>query len=264
MTVPEHEGLDVAAELGLNAGLNALNPLEVFSKAFGSAVDQDARKQFLGAYLEGVSQFFEGRGLVMPIGSHMEDILQPQGLSGFIKGLNRKKPNPQKELNPPSGEYTDPDTWAYTLSVITQQLYSEGYFLGFMIGLVRDCGLNLNQVEVPKDDAQYELFNRGLNAQPRKFTSLIGANFVSGGDQRIAIKLENWIYEGGLKLWLHQQGLDINLANKISHPEALAGFKGALDGDQIENEEVLNETPQSIGFELGQEARQQLGRDKVS
>lgn len=243
MTVPEHESLDAVKELGLNAGVNALNPLEEFSKKFGSTVDQDARQQFLNAYLEGVIQFFEGRGLVIPIGSHMESILQSQGLSGFIKGLNREKPNPQERLNPPSGKYTDPETWAYTLDLITRQLYSEGYFLGFMIGLARDYGLNLNQCEVPKDDAQYELFNKGTNAQPRVYTPLIGANFLFEGDQKIAIQLENWIYKGGLKLWLHQQGLDINFADKISHPEALEGFKTALSGEQITDTEIPEELP---------------------
>lgn len=263
MTTPEYRSLDTERELGLNAGLNALNPLDEFSKAFGDSVDQNTRKQFLEAYLQGVSQFFESRGLVMPIGSHMEDILQPQGLSGFIRGLNREKPNPQERLDPPSGEYTDPETWAYTLNLITQQLYSEGYFLGFMIGLAKDYDLNLCQLEVPKDAPQYELFNRGVNAQPRAFTPMIGANFVFEGDQKIAIQLENWIYEGGLKLWLHQQGLDANLADKISHPEVLEGFKATLSGEQIADTAMPEESPQSIGYRLGQIAREQLGIDKI-
>lgn len=257
MVTPEHGSLSTAKELGLSAGLNALNPLDEFSKTFGDTVDQNVRKQFLEAYLQGASQFFENRGLVMPIGSHMEDILQPQDLSGFIKGLNREKPNPQERLNPPSGEYSDPATWEYTLNIITQHLYSEGYFLGFMIGLARDYNLNLHAIEVPADAAQYELFNRGVNAQPRVFTPLIGANFVSEGDQKIAIKLESWIYEGGLKLWLHQRGLDINLADKISHPEALEGFKAALSGEQMTDMKIPEESPQSIGYRLGQAVRGQ-------
>lgn len=259
MSESDRLGESTPNELGLEAGKNALNPLEEFSKAFGDAFDQASRKQFLDSYLEGVTQFFEDHGLVMPIGSHMENILQPQGLSGFIKGLNREKPNPKEKLDPPWGEYTDPKIWEYTLDMISQHFYGEGYFLGFMIGLAKDYDLNLHQVEVPKDSAQFELFNKGLNGVPRVYTPLIGANFALEGDQKIAIRLEDWIYEGGLKLWLHKQGLNVELACKISHTEALKAFKLALVGKQ-EEVECVEDSPQNIGFLLGQTAREQLSR----
>jgi len=230
-------------DLGKLAGLSALSPLVELSKVFGDSVNQDDRKNFLAGYLEGVSEFFKGRGLVVPISSNLDIILQRDGLAGFIKGLNREKPSPQGRLVPPSGEYKDPA--------------GEGYFLGFMTGLANDYNLNLLGTEVPRNEEQFELFSRGLNTRPRVYTSLSGVNFVSEGDRQITIQLENWVYEAGLKLWLNQRGLDVNLANKISHPEALEAFELALEGGTLETEPAKN-SPQEVGFRLGQAAREQF------
>ncbi|GEM_PF-5173101 len=256
MTEPEQGNANTIKELGLSTGLNARNPLDEYTKAFGDSVDQDVRKQFLEGYLEGATKFFVDRGLVVPIGSHIGNIVHPRGLHGFIKGLNRENPN---NHNPTVKDDSEAAVWEYTLDLISDHLFTDGYFLGFMIGLARDYDLNLNQVEVPKDAEQYALFNRGLNAQPRTYSPLIGANFAFKGDQIIVIKLESWIYEGGLKLWLHQQGLDVGLADKISHPETLDAFKVALDGKQVEAERIAD-SPQDIGYRLGLVAREQLRR----
>ncbi len=255
MTESDVLGKKTPKDLGLETGKVALNPLEEFSKIFGDAFDQNSRKQFLDSYLKGVTQFFESRGLVMPIGSDLDDILQPQGLSGFIKGLNREKPNIQESLDSPSGEYTDPKTWEYTLNLFSQHLYGEGYFIGFMIGIARDYGLTFSAHEVPASPAQYELFNQGLNAKPLVFSSLIGENFHFKEDQQIVIMLEKMIYEGGLKLWLHGQGLDVELASKISHPEALEAFKQALAGELLDLSDSPPDSPQLSGYSLGQTAR---------
>lgn len=257
----EKPGVNTPKELGRTVGSKALNPLAEFLSLFGDSGNCGDRDQFIVGYLEGVTQFFEQRGLVMPIGSYMEDIRQQQGLVGFIKGLNREKPNPRERLTPPSGEYSDPAIEEYTFNMIAQHFYSEGYFLGFMIGLARDYNLNLCQAEVPKNAEEFKLFHRGLNAQPIAFSPSIGANFLFHEDQGIAIQLERWIYEGGLKLWLHLQGLDVNLTNKISHPEALGAFKTALKGEQNINGAPQG-SPQDIGYSLGQTAREKLNGKK--
>ncbi len=255
MTESDHVAETTPAELGLEAGKNAFDPLGEFSNTFGDAFDQASKKQFLDSYLVGIKQFFQERGLVVPILSHLEDISQSWGLSGFIQGLNRQRPNPKEGLEPPSGEYNDPKTWEYTLNLVVQITYEEGYFLGFMAGIARDYDLSFSHWEVPSNLGQFKVFCQGQNGEPRVYSpETIGANWATETDRKIALQFENQVYEGGLKLWLHERNLDMDLVSEISHPEALAAFKLALEGRALEADTIPG-SPQHTGYLLGQAAR---------
>ncbi|MCL5970012.1 MAG: hypothetical protein M1450_00720 [Patescibacteria group bacterium] len=260
----------VSYQEGLKIGSAAQSPLVLLgSPEFDSSgiVISDTQRESLLGYVKGLYLFMKKRRVKTPLLIHPENLdFQPM-FEGYIDGLNRQKPNIPEVLFERQ-ERTAKDkygtNWHVVLKGVKDLTYGEGYYLGFLLSLARDYPFNLNMFKgkIPDSPSLYKAFEAGVNAQSIASALFNGDIGLTHEEDRKSYKQDHFLsYVTGLRLWLHDHGIDIKIADELIHPEALSAFKHALNGGIIEDYEgeLKDSTaPENTGYKLGKIARANL------
>jgi hypothetical protein len=218
---------------------------------------------FRKGYVDGLGQFLTEHGYHSAPDGKLDDkvpnpdvLLKDSGLVGFLKGAQRLSPElPRQPLFGSSqrvtrGEFFNTISQAIQQSSEQQGLARDGYVLGFVAGVARDLGVELNISEVPTDNQAYQAFAQGFRAQERpmplnyrpivtptrpgnrNYSDILSFSLLADSDETH--------YQTGLRLWLISQGVPDGQprntafwAMLIRHPKALEGFKLGFNGQPL-------------------------------
>lgn len=259
----DKEKLQTAYQQGVESGLKAednptLRQIEtgvVLSRdPLGLSPQRGESVSFRKGYIDGLKSFIAEHKVDhagLDIWATPEVLTGDDALQGYLRGLRRESPNAAREYPARRSTkeliYLNKDSEPEWLQrQRTQSMFTrEGYRLGFIIGVARDFDMALGTLEVPADDPAFNAFMAGLKAEPRalpvervsygynEYSKFYEKEDSFTAQLRAYEMIDNTVYQAGLRIWLHTQGVAGVPTWAIRHPEALRAFKAGLNGEVL-------------------------------
>lgn len=209
---------------------------------------------FRKGYIDGLKSFIVEHKVgstSLGIWATPEVLTGDDALQGYLRGLRRESPNAAREYPTKRSikEFIylnrDPEPEWLQRQKTQLMFIREGYRLGFVVGVARDFDMTLDILEDPTDDPAYNAFMAGLKAEPRalpverrsyrnkKYSKFYEEENSFTAQLRAHEMIDNTVYQAGLRIWLHTQGVTGVSTWAIRHPEALRAFKAGLSGEVL-------------------------------
>lgn len=247
----DEEKLQALYQQGVESGSKAEDNPALRQIETGVVLSRDPRGgvSFRKGYIDGLKSFIVEHKVGSA--SRPEVLTGDDALRGYLRGLRRESPNVAREYT--TGKSTkeliypnrEPEPEWLQQQRARSMFAREGYRLGFVVGVVRDLDMALGLLEVPDDDLAYNAFMVGLKAESRtlpverrsygdkKYSKFYEKEDSFTARLRAHEMIDDTVYQVGLRIWLHTQGVAGVPTWAIRHPEALRAFKAGLSGEVL-------------------------------